>query len=154
MKEQITQSVSQTDYYDDRNALETRITQIEQTASDFKVEITQTMTDKVAAVSGDVEELSQDLSQFQSTVQGYMAFDGDKLSLGKTGNSFKTEITNTEMAFTENSEKVAYISNSDMYITRARVTDTLSVGTTENGYFDFVTMAGGLALKWRNGSAG
>lgn len=54
----------------------------------------------------------------------------------------------------ENSEKVAYISNSDMHITRARVTDTLSVGTTANGYFDFVTMPGGLALKWRNGKAG
>ena len=37
-----------------------------------------------------------------------------------------------------------------MYITRARVTDTLSVGTVNNGYFDFVTLAGGLALKWRN----
>ena len=64
--------------------------------------------------------------------------------------AFKTEITNTEMAFTENGEKVAYVSNNDMYITRARVTDTLSVGTVDNGYFDFVTLPGGLALKWRN----
>ena len=36
-----------------------------------------------------------------------MDFNGDSLSIGVVGSSFKTEITNTEMAFTENGEKVA-----------------------------------------------
>lgn len=101
-------------------------------------------------MAGDVDGLAEDMANFRDTVTGYMDFNGDSLSIGVVGSSFKTEITNTEMAFTENGEKVAYVSNNDMYITRARVTDTLSVGTVNNGYFDFVTLAGGLALKWRN----
>ena len=149
LQDQISMTVSKTTYDSDQQAIDIRMSNVEQSASEFKVEITQTVEDSVAEVNDSVQAVSQDLNGFRSTVQGYMAFDGDKLTLGKTGNSFKTEITNTEMAFTENSEKVAYISNSDMYITRARVTDTLSVGTTSNGYFDFVTLPGGLALKWR-----
>ena len=128
------------------------MTQVEQSASEFKVEVTQAIATQVASVSNDVEAISQGLSNFQETVSGYMAFNGDSLFIGVNGSNFKTEITNTEMAFTESGDRVAYISNSDMYITRARVTDTLSVGTVSNGYFDFVTMAGGLALKWRTGS--
>ena len=123
---------------------------MEQTAADFKVEITRSVADQIAEVSGDVDDLAEDMADFRDTDTGYMDFNGDSLSIGVVGSSFKTEITNTEMAFTENGEKVAYVSNNDMYITRARVTDTLSVGTVKNGYFDFVTLSGGLALKWRN----
>ena len=122
---------------------------MEQSASNFKVEITQEVASKVATVTGEVNALTSDVANFKSTINGYMNFNGNSLSIGVTGSSFKTEITNTEMAFKDNNEKVAYISNNDMYITRARVTDTLSIGTTSNGYFDFVTLSGGLALKWR-----
>ena len=153
LNSQISMTVSRTDYDADQNAIEQRMTQVEQSASEFKVEVTQAIATQVASVSNDVEAISQGLSNFQETVSGYMAFNGDSLSIGVNGSNFKTEITNTEMAFTESGDRVAYISNSDMYITRARVTDTLSVGTVSNGYFDFVTMAGGLALKWRTGSS-
>ena len=150
LQDQISMKVSQTTYDSDHNALEQRMSNVEQSASDFRVEITQSVADQVAEVAGDVDGLAEDMANFRDTVTGYMDFNGDSLSIGVVGSSFKTEITNTEMAFTENGEKVAYVSNNDMYITRARVTDTLSVGTVNNGYFDFVTLAGGLALKWRN----
>ena len=152
LQDQISMKVSQTTYDSDHNALEQRLSNVEQTASDFKVEITKSVSDQIAEVAGDVDGLAEDVVDFRNTVSGYMDFNGDSLSIGVTGSSFKTEITNSEMAFTENGEKVAYVSNNDLYITRARVTDTLSVGTVSNGYFDFVTLAGGLALKWRNAS--
>ena len=152
LQDQISMKVSQTTYDSDHNALEQRLSNVEQTASDFKVEITKSVSDQIAEVAGDVDGLAEDVADFRNTVSGYMDFNGDSLSIGVTGSSFKTEITNSEMAFTENGEKVAYVSNNDLYITRARVTDTLSVGTVSNGYFDFVTLAGGLALKWRNAS--
>jgi len=150
LQDQISMKVSQTTYDSDHNAIEQRLSNVEQTAADFKVEITRSVADQIAEVSGDVDDLASDVADFKDTVTGYMDFNGDSLSIGVVGSSFKTEITNTEMAFTENGEKVAYVSNNDMYITRARVTDTLSVGTVNNGYFDFVTLSGGLALKWRN----
>ena len=153
LQTQIKATVSKTTYDEDKNAIDRRMSTIEQTASNYRVEISREIDGKVATVAGEVADVAEDIAGFKETVSGYMEFDGDTLSLGKTGSSFKTEITNTEMAFKENGERVAYISNSDMYITRARVTDTLSVGTVTNGYFDFVTLPGGLALKWRTGSS-
>lgn len=150
LQDQISMKVSQTTYDSDHTAIEQRLSNVEQTASDFKVEITRSVAEQVAEVAGDVDGLAEEVAGFKDTVTGYMDFNGDSLAIGVVGSSFKTEITNTEMAFTENGEKVAYVSNNDMYITRARVTDTLSVGTVDNGYFDFVTLPGGLALKWRN----
>ena len=150
LQDQISMKVSQTTYDSDRTAIEQRMSNVEQSASDFRVEITRSVANQISEVAGDVDGLAEDMADFRDTVSGYMDFNGDSLAIGVTGSSFKTEITNTEMAFTENGEKVAYVSNNDMYITRARVTDTLSVGTVSNGYFDFVTLAGGLALKWRN----
>lgn len=149
LQNQIAMKVSKTSYDSDKNAIEQRFSTVEQTASNFKVEITREVASKVATVTGEVNALTSDVANFKSTINGYMDFNGNSLSIGVTGSSFKTEITNTEMAFKDNNEKVAYISNNDMYITRARVTDTLSIGTTSNGYFDFVTLSGGLALKWR-----
>ena len=153
LQDQISMKVSQTTYDSDHTALEQRLSNVEQTASDFKVEITKSVSDQIAEVAGDVDGLAEDIAGFKDTVTGYMDFNGDSLAIGVVGSSFKTEITNTEMAFTENGEKVAYVSNNDMYITRARVTDTLSVGTVSNGYFDFVTLPGGLALKWRDAAS-
>ena len=153
LQDQISMKVSQTSYDSDKNVITQRFSAVEQTASDFRVEITQEVAARVATVAGEVSDLTSEVADFRETVSGYMDFNGDSLSIGVTGSSFKTAITNTEMAFTDNNEKVAYISNSDMYITRARVTDTLSVGTTNNGYFDFVTLPGGMALKWRTGES-
>ena len=153
LQDQISMKVSQTTYDSDHTAIESRLSNVEQSASDFKVEITRSVANQIAEVAGDVDGLAEDMADFRETVSGYMDFNGDSLAIGVVGSSFKTEITNTEMAFTENGEKVAYVSNNDMYITRARVTDTLSVGTVNNGYFDFVTLAGGLALKWRDAAS-
>ena len=153
LQDQISMKVSQTTYDSDHTAIEQRLSNVEQSASDFKVEITKSVSDQIAEVAGDVDGLAEDIAGFKDTVTGYMDFNGDSLAIGVVGSSFKTEITNTEMAFTENGEKVAYVSNNDMYITRARVTDTLSVGTVSNGYFDFVTLPGGLALKWRDAAS-
>lgn len=153
LQDQISMKVSQTTYDSDHTAIEQRLSNVEQTASDFKVEITRSVAEQVAEVAGDVDGLAEEVAGFKDTVTGYMDFNGDSLAIGVVGSSFKTEITNTEMAFTENGEKVAYVSNNDMYITRARVTDTLSVGTVSNGYFDFVTLPGGLALKWRDAAS-
>ena len=77
--------------------------------------------------------------------------DTGTLTLGKTDNNFQTQLTNTKMAFMEGSSEVAYISNQSMFITTARVTDALSLGTNNGyGYFDWVVTPTGLGLKWRD----
>lgn len=71
-------------------------------------------------------------------VSGYMRYDGDKLELGKSDNSFKTELSNTEMAFVQNGEKVSYFSNNKQYVTNGEFTNTLQIGK-----FAFVPRANG-----------
>ena len=55
----------------------------------------------------------------------------------------------TKLSFLQDGSEVAYISNNRMHITEARVTEKLSIGTEDNGYFDWITTNTGLALKWR-----
>lgn len=102
-----------------------------------------------------VNERLNTLSSYDEKL-AYFNLSGDGLEIGKQNSSgeqepFKVLLSNDKMSFTENGEEVAYISERDMYINRARVTDTLSVGTETNGWFDWVTLSNGLALKWRAG---
>ena len=78
-----------------------------------------------------------------------MKFDVEGLTIGKQGSDFKTKITNEKMSFLQGTQEVAFIMHSSMYITEARITDRLSIGTETNGYFDWVTEEDGLGLKWK-----
>ena len=71
------------------------------------------------------------------------------MELGRSDSPFKTQLTNEKLSFTENDEEVAYISNNSMYITQARVTNTLSVGEENTGWFDWTMISSGLGMKWK-----
>ena len=50
--------------------------------------------------------------------------------------------------------EIAYISNHKMYITRAQVADSLTVGSAARGYYDFQTEPNGsFSLVRRSGEA-
>ena len=48
------------------------------------------------------------LDNFMTWVKGWMSFDGMTLSLGRSNSSFKTAITNTQLAFTYAGTTLAY----------------------------------------------
>lgn len=79
----------------------------------------------------------------------YFEFSTAGLLIGKKDSDFKTRITNEKMSFMQGNDEVAFIQYNRMYITEARITDRLSIGTEENGYFDWVTTEDGLGLKWK-----
>ena len=54
-----------------------------------------------------------------------------------------TRITNTEMAFMDSGQKVAYVSNKRLYIEQAEV-----VGQMQVGDYAFVQRPGHLSLKY------
>lgn len=86
----------------------------------------------------------------KDNIDSYMNFsDKDGLILGKSDSNFKAQLTNEKLAFKENSEDIAYISNKSMYITNARITEQLSLGVAEQGYFDWQVSDEGVGLKWR-----
>ena len=114
--------------------------------------VTMFQNNVAAGINEAIDDVSDDLHDYQSDVSVYMRFDNSgTLELGKSDSNFKTQINNQKMSFLENENEVAYISNQSMYITQARVTDTLSIGTNNGyGYFDWVVTPTGLALKWRD----
>lgn len=96
-----------------------------------------------------IAETTQPLNEFKEQVLSYQRFTAEGLELGMVDSPFIAKQGNTKLSFLQDGTEVAYISNNKLHITEARVTDRLSIGTEENGYFDWITTSKGLALKWR-----
>lgn len=114
--------------------------------------ITQTATDIELSFNNSktfTMEATGEFKDFIEEVRSYQKFSAEGLELGMTNSAFKTLLTNSKLSFTQNGVEIAYISNNRLHITEARVTEKLSIGTEDNGYFDWITTSTGLGLKWR-----
>lgn len=90
-----------------------------------------------------------DILEYINQIQSYQRFSADGLELGVLGSPFLARLGNTKLSFIQDGKEIAYISNNRLYITEARITNKLSMGTEENGCFEWITTDAGLALKWR-----
>lgn len=107
-------------------------TQLQQTSDSLTLELN--------GVTRDLADVSDKVNEYDN----YFAFKSSGLEIGKKGqNDFKVNISNEKFSFYDSNEEVAYVSNRDMFISRARVTDTLSIGSETNGWFDWVTLSNG-----------
>lgn len=98
------------------------------------------------------KELLDELNDYRTSVEQYMKFNStDGLILGATGKEdgsespFKTVIDNTSMQFKEDNETIAYITNRQLNITSAVITD-LTVG---NFLFHSRGENQGLSIIWK-----
>lgn len=58
------------------------------------------------------------------------------------------------LAFLENGQPIAYISNQSLVITNAEIRYKLSLGAEGRGWFDFIPrVSGNLSVVWRNTSS-
>lgn len=90
------------------------------------------------------DELGNIISENQSILEEYIRFKGALIELGRVGNDFSAELSNTELAFKQNGQKIAYISNNKLYITDAEVQNKLVIGK-----FAFIPRANGnLSFTW------
>lgn len=112
--------------------------------------VTMFNTNVKSGVDASINNVQGNLDTYQQSVSAYMRFDNTGvLELGRSDSDFKTQITNQRMSFLERGNEVAYISNQSMYITQARVTNTLTIGKNDgNGYFNWEVTSLGLGLKW------
>lgn len=109
-------------------------------------------TEKERTIDGSIQGVQNSLDQYKNTVSNYMSYGSDGvLSLGSSTSTFKTNITNEKVSFTNSGNEVAYIGANDMYITNARITQTLSIGSsnTSDGWFDWEVTPTGMGLKFR-----
>lgn len=121
--------------------------QFELTESEFNILFDNTVRDEIETSIGDVQS---NLDDYEDQVSVYMRFDETgTLTLGKEDESFSTQITNKKLAFLDGSTEVAFISNQNMYITNANVTEALAIGTVIDGLFEWTVTNTGLGLKWR-----
>lgn len=129
--------------------VEEKIAEVRMTDRDFTVMYGRTVGQ---GVTNEINGVQNNLDEYERGVSNYMRFDETgTLTLGKTDNNFRTQLTNTKMSFLEGESEVAYISNQSLFITTARITDTLSLGTNNGyGYFDWTITSTGLGLKWRD----
>lgn len=117
---------------------------------DFETSITQNSTEIRMDFTQATDEIKDTVAANQALLEEYIRFRGALIELGKVGNAFTAELSNEELAFKENGQKIAYISNQSLVITNAEIRNKLSLGNESRGWFDFIPRTNGnLSIKWR-----
>lgn len=121
---------------------------------DFQTSITQTSEEIRMDFTTITNEISNNVSANQQLLEEYIRFRGALIELGKVGNAFTAELSNEQLAFKENNQIIAYISNQSLVITDAQVKNKLSLGAADRGWFDFIPRPNGnLSVQWRDPTA-
>ncbi|WP_061322101.1 phage tail protein [Clostridium botulinum] len=125
-------------------------TEIEEIQKDFETIITQNSTEIRMDFTQVTDSIKGEVAVNQQLLEEYIRFRGALIELGKVGNAFTAELSNEELAFKENGQKIAYISNQILVITNAEIRNKLSLGNESRGWFDFIPRTNGnLSIKWR-----
>ena len=115
---------------------ETVTSSISQTAGQIQLNFTET--------SKLISDIEGKVTEHQSELDKYIRFGINGIELGETNNSFKATLDNQKLAFLENGESVAFISNKALNITHANVMNSLQIG-----YFRFLPRNNGnLSFTW------
>lgn len=111
----------------------------------------ETLDQELGAVQGVVSGLQGSVEEIAGKTS-YITIGQDEdgsptLELGRTDSLFRVVITNDEMAFMEGTNKIAYISNQQLYIRSSTVTNQLQIGQGDTAYVWEVHDNGNLGLK-------
>ena len=125
--------------------------QLDTIQKDFQTSITQNSSEIRMDFTAITDEIKGNVAYNQELFKEYIRFKGALIELGKLGNAFTAELSNEDLAFKENGQKIAYISNNSLVITNAEIRNKLSLGNVSRGWFDFIPRTNGnLSIKWRN----
>ena len=144
----IAAKVSQTDYVADMSG-KANVSDVEAQFNAAAELTAKNLSLKFTESKNYTDEKTSGFDNFASSMMTYFEFAVTGMLIGMKDSPFKVNISNEKVSFTQNGEEVAFIQYNRMHITEARVTDRLSIGTEDNGYFDWVTTNDGLGLKWR-----
>ena len=98
--------------------IETLSTQIQQNAG------------AITATTNTVKSVTDSLSGYTTKVEirEWARFSNGVLELGKSSSNFNTKLSNTELGFYEIGKRIAFISNQELNITKARILDKMYIG--------------------------
>lgn len=120
--------------------VETKVTTVTQNAD--------AITNQITTIKDSIKTNGNSLETFRKEVKTWQTFSETGLELGKSNSPFRVLLSNNQLSFKENEETVAHINNNSLHITRARVKQSLAIGTEDNGFFEWVTVPDGQGLKW------
>lgn len=108
----------------------------------------------LASVTALTQQTSAALETLRSDSDTWFRFTADGLEIGKsqdgTAMPYTLRIDNRKLAFLRYGAEVASLQYDRLYVTAAEVADRLSIGgSAGEGYYDFITTAAGLGIKWR-----
>ena len=127
--------------------------ELESIQKDFQSSITQHSSEIRMDFTAVTDEIKNNVATNQELLEEYIRFKGALIELGRVGNAFTAELSNEELAFKENGQKIAYISNNSLVITNAEIRNKLSLGNASRGWFDFIPRSSGnLSIVWRGTS--
>ena len=102
---------------------------------------------------GITSDIQNEIVLNQQNFERYIRFSEEGIELGEIDSPFKTNISTTEIYFSQSGKKIAYISNSKLYILEAEFINKMSIGSEGVGYYDWVIRKNGhLSLKLRGGA--
>lgn len=99
------------------------------------------LSDSVEMRFDEVEEKVSGADEYIKTSSAWQRFDADGIHLGRDDSQFTMDLSNQELAFNDNGNKVAYINDQTMHITNAEVLSKFAIGK-----FAFVPTETGMAL--------
>lgn len=137
----------------DLSDLEERVSsQISQTASGITEVFSESLSafsEDLSSVGGEVKELISSLDVYIR--RGLLEEGVYGIEIGRSDSKIKARFTNDRLSFYQGLSEVAYISGSNLYITRAEILDYLKIGNNTDGYFSFDVSENGLEVMWSNG---
>ena len=100
-------------------------TSISEMSTNFKV-----TTDGLSATKSAIQTLTNAVNGTISKeeLQQYIRWNGGDLELGNSVQPFRCKLSNTELAFYQNEDKVAWISNKELYILKAIIAQSIGCG--------------------------
>ncbi len=118
--------------------------------------ITESFSQSLKALQDDISSVGGEVSAFVSELdvyirRGKLSEDVYGIEIGRSDSGIKARFTNDRLSFYQGASEVAYISGSNLYITRAQVLDYLKIGNSTDGYFTFDISSNGLEVRWSDG---
>lgn len=144
---------AKTDVIADMNNKYVEVSEINKIYQTVQTMIEKSDEDITFTFQGITSNIQNEIVLNQQNFERYIRFSEEGIELGEIDSPFKTNISNTEIYFSQSGKKIAYISNSKLYILEAEFINKMSIGSEGVGYYDWVIRKNGhLSLKLRGGA--
>ncbi len=127
---------------------------LEQLISSELTQTSRALEISLAQISTIAEQTAAALATYSTESETWFRFTEDGLEIGKSESGetvpYTLRIDNECLSFLHYGQQVAYLQYNRLYISAAEVSDRISIGgSAGEGYYDFITTATGLGIKWR-----